>query len=105
MFVACPDGLYSDGCRLSCQCVNSPPCDRVTGSCQCNDGYMGQICDKKCVNSWGPDCVNPCQCMNGGTCNHVDGSCLCPPGYIGQYCDTRKSNFMLCIKSRLHVGC
>lgn len=89
-YLACPGGRYSDGCALVCNCVNSPPCDHISGSCTCNAGYMGQRCDMQCVNSWGLDCSNPCQCQNGGTCNHVDGSCACPPGYFGKYCNTSK---------------
>ena len=98
VFVACPAGSYGLQCSETCQCVNGK-CDHIDGSCSCDNGWRGVLCDQPCIGTYGKDCKEMCQCMNGATCDHVTGACTCAPGYRGTTCDASKClNFCLTIK-------
>ena len=41
----CPAGYYGDNCQQNCFCGDlGNTCDRVNGSCQCNDCWEGSNC-------------------------------------------------------------
>ncbi len=46
---SCPDGSYGLACALTCPCFDSGTrsCDPISGSCDCNDLWMGELCDGK----------------------------------------------------------
>ena len=45
----CPDSSYGLGCALACECFTSGTrsCDPISGSCDCNEQWMGELCDGK----------------------------------------------------------
>ena len=80
---------YLDDCDPN-PCQNGGSCtDEISSfTCDCVDGYAGELCS---VNI--DDCdPNPCQ--NGGTC--FDGvnsfTCTCEDGYTGELCDVDTDN-------------
>lgn len=40
----CEEGRYGENCTQACSCTNGGRCDRVTGSCACLPGWMGELC-------------------------------------------------------------
>lgn len=55
-------------------------------SCQCNEGYQGQYCDRRQE----PSACRGHRCGRG-ECHVSEGGepvCHCPPGYTGPTCDT-----------------
>lgn len=47
----------------------------VSGSCRCDDGWMGTGCDQRACHP---------RCNEHGTCK--DGKCECSPGWNGEHC-------------------
>lgn len=47
----------------------------VSGSCRCDDGWMGSGCDQRACHP---------RCNEHGTCK--DGKCECSPGWNGEHC-------------------
>ena len=45
----CSDGSYGLGCALACRCFarGTRSCDPISGSCDCNEAWMGELCDGK----------------------------------------------------------
>ena len=44
-FSECPTGYYGEGCQQRCSCGDlGNTCNRVNGSCQCNDCWEGFNC-------------------------------------------------------------
>ncbi len=41
----CAEGRFGPDCALQCLCQNNSTCDRVTGSCRCQPGYYGHLCE------------------------------------------------------------
>lgn len=42
-FAACNPGTWGFNCNETCRCLNGK-CDRFSGQCTCNDGWMGTHC-------------------------------------------------------------
>lgn len=66
--------------------VCSPPCNNGTcnelsGGCDCDEGYFGELCDVHCPD----DCGGPTQ----GSCSIPDGGCQCADTFAGDGCDER----------------
>lgn len=47
----------------------------VSGTCRCDDGWMGAGCDQRACHP---------RCNEHGTCK--DGKCECSPGWNGEHC-------------------
>lgn len=77
-------------CNCTPSCVNGT-CNMTVGECECNDGYVGDVCDTSCpIGSFGTNCAQNCTCLSereSSPCNHVDGTCNCLPGYIRSTCE------------------
>ena len=58
-------------CEKECLCIeNQGTCDGRDGSCYCDRGYQGQMCEKKCrQGKYGRNCKHTCNCKNGATCD------------------------------------
>eukprot|EP00105_Crassostrea_gigas_P040117 XP_019924265.1 PREDICTED: multiple epidermal growth factor-like domains protein 10 [Crassostrea gigas] len=91
-------GVYGSGCDIPCpvNCRNRT-CNIQNGECfECNPGWTGAMCLKKCKEGWyGENCTQPCvgHCRANTTCNHVTGMCDggCDAGWIGYKCDEKCS--------------
>ena len=105
---ACPAmvGPFSDG-NYYCTAREYGYCDKRSGTCFCNQGYIGIDCSE-CHGSHfkvGSLCL-PKQlctddCNGAGTCNFLDGTCSCLPHRKGDACEQ-----MLCtIYSSLCITC
>lgn len=51
------------------------------GSCRCEDGWAGSVCDLKACHP---------RCTEHGTCK--DGKCECHQGWTGEHCTVGKAN-------------
>lgn len=40
----CEEGHYGENCTQTCSCVNRGRCDKVTGRCVCQPGWVGELC-------------------------------------------------------------
>ena len=90
-YKACPSGLYGIGCSLHCLCANGGHCDPVSGTCQCAEGWRGDLCETECNAGWyGANCALQCDCVHAEGCDRVSGNCTCSPGYQGIRCDQSK---------------
>lgn len=100
------------------ECANQGACNRVTGECECFDGFEGRACTRM-------SCPN--KCSGNGICKKLKdlnttvpysasnwdadriGGCLCDPGYYGvdcslRYCPTGDDPLTLCASTnRNHV--
>lgn len=48
ILLVCTNGTFGFGCKKVCKCVmeSTVDCDRVSGSCSCKAGFMGEICEE-----------------------------------------------------------
>ena len=87
----CVEGQYGAECSQTCVCRHGARCNPVSGSCLCQPGWVGSLCQHVCpAGRYGLNCSRHCVCLNGGTCHHVTGRCQCPPGFTGSLCHTRQ---------------
>ena len=63
----CNDGFYGNNCSKKCLCQNDALCDNVNGFCKCQPGWNGTKCEKECKDSWGPDCKFKFSCATNNT--------------------------------------
>ncbi|XP_077993405.1 uncharacterized protein LOC144447319 [Glandiceps talaboti] len=89
-----PDLCQKGECAVceECHCntTNSNECNKRDGSCSCNDGWYGDVCEDKCEQGmYGQHCKKECPCMMNNTisCDHDDGTCNCKPGWMGATCN------------------
>lgn len=112
--IECPEDRFGPDCALECLCQNNSTCDRVSGVCQCKDGYYGHRCEhgerlshtftwsrSACLCSemfcvcvsvcpaglYGSQCSQRCDCVNDAQCHPSTGQCLCSAGFHGSRCD------------------
>lgn len=70
----------------------------VSGSCRCDDGWMGTGCDQRACHP---------RCNEHGTCK--DGKCECSPGWNGEHCTIGRhyweevSVYCVCVRGTLGV--
>lgn len=57
----------------------------VSGTCRCDDGWMGTGCDQRACHP---------RCNEHGTCK--DGKCECSPGWNGEHCTIGKMGRVWC---------
>lgn len=83
----CSTGTFGQDCVENCTCVHGE-CHHVTGTCMCELGWMGELCNETCPpGMFGPGCTHSCACQNGASCNSMTGCCLCEEGFYGQMCE------------------
>ena len=112
---SCKSNEELEGCDLI-DCGDHGTCNEDTDTCECDDGWTGNLCDQEIdlcadVNCENGTC-NPdtglCECNEGwmgslcnmqvdlcadvncanGTCNPDNGLCDCDEGWMGDNCDT-----------------
>jgi len=87
--IACAANRYGPSCLACPACVHGT-CDSGvlgTGTCKCNLGYYGTLCQAVCV------LINGQICNGHGTCRQSDGACDCDSNALsgfwqGQQCDS-----------------
>ncbi|KAH9488610.1 hypothetical protein Btru_061282 [Bulinus truncatus] len=91
---ACDSTHYGENCASVCPCMtaNTADCNDVNGTCTCNPGWTGTICDKLV-----DQCSNTSFCTNvNETCYNTTGTPICDcvigftkpiPGAPCQACD------------------
>ena len=82
----------TDGLPCSVACGDYGACDGATGTCVCDDGWIGGNCSACASGFYGQTC-NPCACDHG-TCTDGlvgDGTCLCDPGWVGPACNVHEA--------------
>ena len=42
----CPQGTYGLNCSEACHCGNGGQCHHTDGTCTCQPGFTGQLCDQ-----------------------------------------------------------
>ena len=76
----CPEGNWGDNCTQTCSCntANTRTCDRVSGTCDCLEGWTGDSCDFDI-----DECSIHHECPDNSVCQYTDGSfyCQCNWGY------------------------
>jgi hypothetical protein len=92
---SCPGmvGPFSDG-SFYCTAREYGYCDRRSGTCFCNTGYVGIDC-AECSNSHFkigtlcyPKKLCPNDCSGAGSCDYGTGLCTCLPHRVGTQCET-----------------
>ena len=83
------------------KCSNQGICDVFTGTCTCNSGFQGDMCQGKnfllLINdlmmkyilsflSTEVQCPGDSTCSNQGICDVSTGSCTCNSGFQGDMC-------------------
>ncbi|ABO99923.1 predicted protein, partial [Ostreococcus lucimarinus CCE9901] len=64
---------------LTCKCGDHGRCNALSGECECDAGYAGELCERL---------IEPQPtCANGGTWNAALKRCECAGGYTGTLCD------------------
>ncbi|XP_053386930.1 uncharacterized protein LOC123542087 [Mercenaria mercenaria] len=76
----CTGWTFGDNCMSTCICIktNTETCDAKTGTCVCEEGWNGTICEND-IN----ECANETACPKHSMCYNSDGSyeCICNTGY------------------------
>ena len=106
-------GQFSGYSCSQCNCGANGRCNALTGECECEAGYAGEMCEvdispvpscgshgtwnsalETCVcavgyvgSSCSFACTASTTCSAHGECNTVDGTCSCFEGYTGASCD------------------
>lgn len=93
------------------ECSNAGKCDRKTGKCKCNPGYLGSACDRKGCISSAKDatlCNSHGECLSGKDMKKLSGvtdaaqydwsdyfyyKCLCYYPWSGTYCEQKQCEF------------
>ncbi|XP_027899534.1 stabilin-2 isoform X1 [Xiphophorus couchianus] len=59
------------------------------GTCSCQVGFVGTVCEDCSPGRYGPTCSSECSCVHGlcGSGLKGDGRCTCFSGYRGPRCD------------------
>ncbi|XP_077867373.1 tyrosine-protein phosphatase Lar-like, partial [Saccoglossus kowalevskii] len=89
----CPAGKWGSDCSSDCpRCLNRGICDAKTGNCTCLQGFMGEVCQTACPESYfGTDCDVLCTtdgaCAGHYVCQPGPFGCACTAGYHGRNCD------------------
>ena len=60
-------------------CSNQGICYLSTGTCTCNPGFQGDMCQDL-------QCPGDGNCSNQGICDVSTGTCTCNPGFRGDMC-------------------
>ncbi|KAL5016713.1 hypothetical protein ScPMuIL_006302 [Solemya velum] len=83
IITGCPYGKYGDQCDLTCGKCDKDTCSLSDGTCpgECEEWYMGPMCDKPC----GDGCT-------GSSCNMDGCTSGCVAGNYGAYCDMTCGN-------------
>ena len=42
----CSEGTFGKDCGGKCLCKNDARCDHVTGTCTCQAGFVGELCEE-----------------------------------------------------------
>lgn len=65
----CEIGMHGQNCTLKCNCENGGTCLPSNGTCICDDGFHGILCElRNCPeNRFGPGCMETCQCTPNNT--------------------------------------
>ena len=92
--IGCDPGFFGLDCDQVCPaCTDQGECDDGllgTGTCVCNEGWGGLICETCDDGFYGPACLPCVDCASGGVCNEGidgDGVCTCAPGFHGDRCE------------------
>eukprot|EP01137_Pigoraptor_chileana_P036067 Opistho-2@31054 len=61
----------------------------ANGTCACDEGWMGPLCDQCALGFYGSSCMSCPRCQNGTCVGGVqgDGRCKCFTGYTGDLCE------------------
>ncbi|TSM44109.1 Stabilin-1 [Bagarius yarrelli] len=81
----CPS-LSGKVCNWHGTCMDG---ESGNGTCVCEKGYTGFLCNKCPNGTYGERCSSVCDCVHG-ECNpdpDGDGQCYCQPPYSGPKCD------------------
>ncbi|XP_058242060.1 N-acetylglucosamine-1-phosphodiester alpha-N-acetylglucosaminidase isoform X1 [Hemibagrus wyckioides] len=86
----CQPGWAAPTCaNLTCQppdCGDHGLC--TPDGCVCDAGWKGVNCSQECnLGFYGDWCKKKCMCVNGGSCDPVHGRCTCPAGFHGDSCE------------------
>ncbi len=101
---SCPKMIGPINDEYFCSDIEKGYCDRRSGTCFCNDGYMGDACDECApthVKRGGicyPKTPCPNNCSRFGECNYQTGICECSEFREGTDCSQPKC-------SRYHEFC
>ncbi|XP_026331928.1 laminin subunit alpha isoform X2 [Hyposmocoma kahamanoa] len=88
------DAILSKNCT-ACVCdeFGMDWCDPTTGTCVCQEGVIGEKCDRCKPNHWGffsgLGCKE-CNCSIAAVstqCDEENGQCRCQPGVTGTHCE------------------
>ncbi|KAH9488617.1 hypothetical protein Btru_061290 [Bulinus truncatus] len=88
-FTNCDANHFGPNCVSLCTCNSSKTadCNKVSGTCVCKPGWIGNNCDQDCDSThYGKDCAFLCNCQNSATCSNINGSCICQSGWSGDDC-------------------
>ncbi|XP_052772238.1 uncharacterized protein LOC128211461 isoform X1 [Mya arenaria] len=81
----CQQGYYGQHCVNTCACnaLRTKSCNHVTGTCACDEGWTGKICDED-VDECGDQSLNTCTKFS--ECSNTFGRylCNCNKGYKTQ---------------------
>ena len=71
-------------------CSNQGICDVSTGTCTCNPGFQGDMCQDV-------QCPGDGNCSNQGICDVSSGACDCDSGFLGDTCNCKSGDCFLMI--------
>ena len=86
-------------CPGNGDCSNQGICNVSTGTCTCNPGFQGNMCQGKIFLlltnahmmkyislSTDRQCLGDGNCSNQGMCDFSTGTCVCDSGFQGVVC-------------------